>query len=190
MILRRLARPMLAGIFVWGGVQALRSPEAHAEAAKPLLDEAIAKAGDRLPAQVPTDAVTLVKIDGAMKVGAGLALAFNRFPRLAALLLSGSLVPTTLATHQFWTEKDTGQRTQQQIHFLKNLGLLGGLLLASADTEGKPSLGWRARRAGRVVQSQVHDLGDWAHDTTETVAGVVTAAPRKARKALEGVLPG
>ncbi|MGX7828558.1 DoxX family protein [Actinokineospora sp. 24-640] len=190
MILRRLARPMLAGIFVWGGVQALRSPEAHAEAAKPLLDEAISKAGDRLPAQMPTDAVTLVKIDGALKVVAGLALAFNRFPRLAALLLSGSMVPTTLATHQFWAEKDPGQRTQQQIHFLKNVGLIGGLLLASADTEGKPSLGWRARRAGRVVQSQVHDLGDWAHDTTETVAGAVTAAPHKARKALAGVLPG
>jgi hypothetical protein len=32
------------------------------------------------------------------------------------------------------------------MHFLKNLGLLGGLLLAAADTEGRPSIGWRAER--------------------------------------------
>ncbi|GAA4435833.1 DoxX family membrane protein [Actinokineospora soli] len=189
MILRRVARPMLAGIFVWGGVQALRAPEAHAEAAKPLLDSAREKVGDKLPERVPTDPVTLVKIDGAVKVVAGIMLATNRMPRLAALALTGSLLPTTVATHQFWSEKDPGQRNQQLVHFLKNAGLLGGLLLAAADTEGKPSLGWRARRAGKQVRSQVHDLGEWAHDTGETVGEVVTAAPRKARKALSGVLP-
>ena len=189
MILRRVARPMLAGIFVWGGVQALRAPEAHAEAAKPLLDQARAKAGDRLPEQLPTDPVTLVRIDGAVKVVAGIMLATNRMPRLAALALTGSLLPTTVAAHPFWAEKDPAQRNQQLIHFLKNAGLLGGLLLAAADTEGKPSLGWRARRAGRQLQSQVHDIGEWAHDTGETVGEAVTTAPRKARKALTGVLP-
>ncbi|UVS79938.1 DoxX family protein [Actinokineospora sp. UTMC 2448] len=189
MILRRIARPMLAGIFVWGGVQALRAPEAHAEAAKPLLDQATAKAGDRVPQQLATDPVTLVKIDGAVKVVAGIMLATNRMPRLAALLLSGSLVPTTLAAHQFWAEKDPGQRNQQLQHFLKNAGLLGGLMLAVADTEGRPSLGWRARRAGRTVQNHMHDLGEWAHDTGGAVGGAVAAAPRRARKALADVLP-
>ena len=33
MILRRLARPMLAGIFIAGGINVLRNPEAHVEAA-------------------------------------------------------------------------------------------------------------------------------------------------------------
>lgn len=189
MILRRIARPMLAGIFVWGGVQALRSPEAHVEAAKPLLDQLQSKAGDKMPESMPTDAATLVKIDGAVKVVAGLLLATNRMPRLAALALTSSLIPTTAAAHPFWAEKDPGQRTQQLIHFLKNTGLLGGLLLATADTEGRPSLGWRAKRAGKQLKSQAHDLGEWAHDTGETVGDVVTAAPRKARKALTGVLP-
>jgi putative oxidoreductase len=187
MILRRVARPMLAGIFIWGGVQALRSPEAHAEAVKPMLDQIQDKAGDKIPDRAPTDAVTLVKIDGAVKVVAGLLFATNRLPRLASLALTGSLVPTTLAAHQFWAEKDPGQRTQQLIHFLKNAGLLGGLLLAAADTEGKPSLGWRAKRAGKQLKSQAHDLGEWAQDTGETVGEAVTAAPHKARKALSGL---
>jgi len=34
---------------------------------------------------------------------------------------------------------------------LKNVGLLGGLLLAAVDTSAAPSLGWRARRAARRV---------------------------------------
>jgi putative oxidoreductase len=187
MILRRVARPMLAGIFIWGGVQALRSPESHVEAAKPLLDQLQDRAGDKVPERVPTDPVTLVRLDGAVKVVAGLLLATNRMPRLASLALTGSLVPTTLAAHPFWAEKDPAQRTQQLIHFLKNTGLLGGLLLASADTAGKPSLGWRARRAGKHIRNQAHDLGEWAQDTGETVGDVVTAAPRRARKALSGL---
>ncbi|SDI77095.1 Uncharacterized membrane protein YphA, DoxX/SURF4 family [Actinokineospora alba] len=190
MILRRLARPMLAAIFISGGIDALRNPAAHAEAAKPLLDTMIGTAGDRLPAQVPTDPQTLVKIDGAVKIGAGVALALNKFPRVASLLLAGSLVPTTLATHRFWDEKDSAVATNQRIHFMKNVGLLGGLLLAVGDTEGKPSLGWRARRATREVNKRAHELGEWAHDTGESVTETVAEAPRKARKALAGVLPG
>ncbi|HVK22324.1 MAG TPA: DoxX family protein [Actinokineospora sp.] len=171
MILRRLARPLLAGIFITSGINALKAPEAHAEAAKPLLD----KLEGKLPEQVPSDPVTLIKIDGAVKIGAGALLAFGKVPRLSALALSGSLVPTTLANHRFWEEKDPSVRQQQQVHFFKNLAVLGGLLLAAVDTEGKPSLGWRARRAAR-------DVGHWAKDTGESVAD----APKKARKALVG----
>lgn len=190
MILRRLARPMLAAIFISGGIDALRNPAAHAEAAKPVLDTMIGTAGDRLPAQVPTDPQTLVKIDAAVKIGAGVALALGKFPRVASLLLAGSLVPTTIATHRFWEEKDSAVAANQRVHFMKNVGLLGGLLLAVGDTEGKPSLGWRARRATREVNKRAHELGEWAHDTGESVTETVAEAPRKARKALAGVLPG
>ncbi|GAA2983020.1 DoxX family protein [Actinokineospora diospyrosa] len=177
MILRRLARPMLAAVFISGGINALRAPEAHAEAAKPLL----AKAGDKLPDNA--DPVTLVRVDGAVKVAAGLALAFGKVPRLAALLLSASVVPTTVAAHPFWEEKDPAERKQQLTHFLKNVGLLGGLLLAAVDTHGKPSVAWRAKRA-------THDLGDWISDTSDSVGSAVASAPRKAKKAVSGVLPG
>jgi putative oxidoreductase len=66
---------------------------------------------------------------------------------VAALALGASLVPTTFAGHRFWEEGDPKQRAAQKIHFLKNVGLLGGLLLAALDTEGQPSLRWRAGRA-------------------------------------------
>jgi hypothetical protein len=38
-------------------------------------------------------------------------------------------------------------RAQQKAHFLKNIGLLGGVLLASVDTAGKPGLAYRTKNA-------------------------------------------
>ncbi|HEV2368363.1 MAG TPA: DUF488 domain-containing protein [Acidimicrobiales bacterium] len=63
--------------------------------------------------------------------------------------LAGSLVPTTLAGHRFWEETDKQERAAQQIHFLKNLSMLGGLMLAALDTEGRPSATLRVRHAVR-----------------------------------------
>jgi uncharacterized membrane protein YphA (DoxX/SURF4 family) len=76
-------------------------------------------------------------------------LATGRLPRVAATVLAVSLVPTTLAGHRFWEGTDPQARAAQRIHFLKNTAMLGGLILAAVDTEGRPSLGWRARRAAR-----------------------------------------
>ena len=43
---------------------------------------------------------------------------------------SASLVPTTLSVHSFW-EAPEAERPAQKIQFLKNLSMLGGLLLAT-----------------------------------------------------------
>ncbi|HEX4357083.1 MAG TPA: DoxX family membrane protein [Pseudonocardia sp.] len=146
MLLRRVARPLLAGIFITGGIAQLRDPEAHAKAAHPVLDQV----AGLVPVEQPPSNLTLVRVDAGVKVGAGVLLALGKAPRLSAAALAASLIPTTLAGHRFWEEEDPELRSQHQIHFVKNLGLLGGLMLAAADTEGKPSLAWRARRAGRT----------------------------------------
>ena len=73
------------------------------------------------------------------------------FPRLSAAVLGGTLVPTTLAGHRYWEIEDKQERAQQRIHFLKNLTMLGGLLIAAADTGGNPSLAWRSRPAARAA---------------------------------------
>lgn len=155
MILRRIARPLLAAIFVSGGINAFRQLEGHTAAAEPWLDRTIGKNADRLPEQVPTDPRTLVQINAAVKIVAGSALAFGKAPRVAALMLLGTLVPTTLAAHAFWEIDDPAERDQQTIQFLKNCGLAGGLLLAVADTHGKPSAAWWARH-------EVREAGRWA----------------------------
>ncbi len=170
MLVRRLARPLLASIFIYGGIGALRDVQGHAQAAKPLVDKATGPVKDSLPEEVPTDPETLVRIDGAIKVGAGVLLALGKFPRLSSLLLSCSLIPTTLSTHAFWEIDDPEQRAAQQIHFVKNLGLLGGLWIAAVDTEGKPSVGYRARHGAHHVAEQTQHAVDSAKKSAHRVA--------------------
>jgi hypothetical protein len=45
-----------------------------------------------------------------------------------------------------------GARGVTSIHFLKNLAIFGGLLIAAADTAGRPSLAWRSRHAARSAR--------------------------------------
>jgi uncharacterized membrane protein YphA (DoxX/SURF4 family) len=172
MLLRRIARPLLAGIFISGGINQLRDAEGHAKMAEPVVDRVV----ELVPVEEPLSHVTLVRLDAAVKIGAGTMLALGRAPRLSAAALAASLVPTTLAAHRFWEMEDPEQRQLHQIHFVKNLGLLGGLLLAVADTEGKPSLAWRARRAGRTSAATaelIHrDLTAGLGRLSERVSGV------------------
>jgi uncharacterized membrane protein YphA (DoxX/SURF4 family) len=116
-------------------------------------------------AGIPTDPETMVRVNGAAQLVGGLLLATGHLTRPAAALLAGTLVPTTIAGHPFWAVDDPAQRATHQVHFMKNLGLFGGLLLAAADTQGRPGLGWRTshavddgrRRVRRAVRSARRD---------------------------------
>src|SRR5205807_669938 len=88
--------------------------------------------------------------------------------------------PTTLAAHRFWEEEDPELRSQQQVHFVKNLGLLGGLMLAAADTEGKPSLAWRARHAGRTSAATAELLHQDITEGLSSLTGQAGAAVERA----------
>lgn len=162
MLVRRLARPLLASIFIYGGIGALRDRKGHASAAKPFIDKTMGKVRDSLPEQVPTDPETLVAVDGAVKVGAGTMLALGKFPRLSSLLLTGSLTATTLSQHAFWEFEDAEQRSMQKIQFFKNLSSLGGLMITAVDTGGKPSVGYRARHGAHRFAEQTQHAVDTA----------------------------
>lgn len=222
MILRRVARPLLATIFVSEGIESLRDPGSRVEAAEPVIDlvaEAARPGAQKLAAAtsdavesattavderveiavgtssrskatgapsdgggadgptgtdaasvadhvheatstvrtevqavarggpLPFGAETYVRVNAAVQLGAGILLASGRLPRLSSAALAATLVPTTLANHRFW-EAEGEERRVQRVQFQKNLSLVGGLLLAAADTEGRPGLWWRAGHAG------------------------------------------
>ncbi len=137
---------MLGGLFIAAGAQALLHPKRYATQAEPLTDQ-VAPLLKSINPMLPTEARSLVQLNGAIQVGAGVLLATGTAPRPAAAVLAGSLIPATVVNYPFWTISDSDQRREAQIHFAKNLGLLGGLLLAAVDTAGSPSLGWRTQRA-------------------------------------------
>ncbi|NDK90643.1 DoxX family membrane protein [Gordonia desulfuricans] len=153
MILRRIARPMLSSIFIISGFDAVRQPTGRADMAGDFIESSLNALPPTVSGVLPSDPATLVRINGAAQVLGGLMLATGRYPRLAATGLAGSLVVTTFAGHPFWQETDPAKRAAQKANFLKNVSLTGGLLIAAADTEGKPSLAWRGRRRAEAAQA-------------------------------------
>ena len=180
MLVRRLARPLLAAPFVYGGISTLRKPQDRVPGARPVVEKIADAADKQLPVQVSQDVEQWVKADAAVKVAAGSLFALGKFPRLTALVLSASIVPTTLAGHRFWEHDDPTERFGQLSNFLKNAGLLGGLLLAAVDTEGKPSVGYRTRRAAKKA---AHSTEEGLDKASKRAAKARKKAAKKAKKA-------
>lgn len=154
MLIRRIARPMLATTFITRGVEALRSPKPAADATRSTL-EGLSKLPDPVGSNMPSDAETVAKVTAGVQIGAGLLLAVGRLPRLSSAALAVSVVPGSLGGHAFWNETDPVRKAAERKALFADVGLIGGLIIASVDTEGKPSLGWRGRRAARKVGERV-----------------------------------
>jgi putative oxidoreductase len=112
-IANRITGAALGIPFVWLGYEAATAPGNRVALA--------AKMGVPRPEEA-------VRFNGAAMVAGGAALAASVQPRAAALGLVASMIPTTLAGHSFWKEEDAQARKANRIQFLKNLGLIGGLL--------------------------------------------------------------
>lgn len=141
--IRSLARPLLAATYVVDGVSGLKSPAERVAAVR---------------AAGLTDPEKLVRVSAATQLVGGLALATGRLPRLSALSLAAVMVPSTYVRHPFWSAGE--DKAEQRTLFLKNLSMLGGLLLAAADTGGRESIphaaGRVSRRARKKAAKRVH----------------------------------
>jgi putative oxidoreductase len=172
---------MLASIFIIQGLDAVLHPDKKVPAAEPVVRPIAERASF-----VPDDVEQVVRLNGAVQLVAGSMLALGRVPRLSALAIAASLLPTTYAGHRFWETDDKQERTQQRIHFLKNVSIFGGLLIAAADTGGNPSLAWRGRHA---VSSAKRDVALAAKSakaqarTANTSAKVAKASAKTGAKA-------
>ncbi len=121
-MLKWLGRACLSGIFVIAGAEAFKAPGP--------------RTGKAEGAGIPEPELA-VKANGATMVIAGVMLALGIAPKVAAGLLIGTLIPTTLVGHAFWKEKTPQALAMQRVQFLKNLGLLGGLLWIIAESSSE-----------------------------------------------------
>ena len=177
-IVRRVARPLLAAPLIQSGVEVARHPGPRAEAAKPVLNQV---AG---PLRLPNDPVMVVRAAGAVTAAAGSLLAIGRLPRLSALAIVAT-APVVQPVEPFWKEKDPALRREKQATFVKTLGLIGGALLATVDTEGKPSVAYRGRKARKAAASALHDVRDEAAESVTTVRESGRQAAKNAQKAAQ-----
>ncbi|WP_019925084.1 DoxX family protein [Nocardia sp. BMG111209] len=146
-MLRRIAHPMLAADSIVGGVDALLDPEPRVRAVADLVQRGEKSLPPKVAAYLPGDATRVVRINAVVRISGGVLLAMGRMPRLSVILLAVTAVPTAVSEHDFWNEQDRDRRGAKRAGFLKQVSLFGGLLIASTDRAGKPSLTWRGRRA-------------------------------------------
>lgn len=86
-----------------------------------------------------------------IEVGAGLSVMLGFRAKAGATALMVFLVPATLIFHNFWTYPPAEQQVQM-VMFLKNVSILGGLLLVAAFGAGPVSVDARRSRRRPVEE--------------------------------------
>lgn len=179
---RTVARALLAAVFVREGLQAYKQPDKFVDTATAVTD----RLGSTLDSVgLPTDPRSLVRVTGMVQMVGGVMLATNTFTRPAALALAATLVPSTMAGQDVWSGPERPgdgpiPGAGDQTPILKNLGLLGGLLLAAMDTEGKPGLAWRTGHLAEHAQDSVKRAAHTTAKETKRAAQLTTKEARRA----------
>ncbi|WJY97484.1 DoxX family membrane protein [Corynebacterium fournieri] len=186
-MIRKIARPMLASVYVIDGVETLLNPAGHKDSSDSVLKKLRAVTPREYRGFLPKSPETAAQIVGATKAGAGASFAIGKFPRLSAALLAATALPTIAGRHAFWEAEDDDEKARRRTGALTDLGLAGGVLLATVDTAGKPDMKWRAQHAAQTAQKNVkqalptksetekawNKASDWFSDTTDQVTDYV-----------------
>jgi len=126
------ARVAMAAIFLPSGFQKLTHLSAFAAG--------LAQHG------APETAV-LAPLGACVEFFGGLLILTGTRLRWAALLMALFTAVAALISHRFWELGDLAARTQQQVHFMKNVAILGGFLALFVAGPGAYSVDhWLASR--------------------------------------------
>ncbi|PFG44014.1 DoxX-like protein [Isoptericola jiangsuensis] len=152
MLLRRLARPLLAVPFVHDGLSAALRPTEHTDAAREGADLVTRTLGvDPLD---DTQVSLLVRAHGIATVAAGVLLAVGRAPRTAALTLAALTAPLAAVNQPFTSKGEV--RKEKTTKFVRNVGAVGAAVIAGIDLEGRPGVSYRIGQkraaAGRSIE--------------------------------------
>lgn len=110
-----LGRFLMSVIFILSGVLKLT----HFAASASMM------AGNGIPLAKLALVISLV-----IEIGGGVALLTGFRVRQIAPIMALWLVPVTLVFHNFWAYQGAEQQNQT-VHFLKNVAIMGGLLVAA-----------------------------------------------------------
>lgn len=167
-LVRRLARPALASSFILSGIDRLKDPASatHLEkvvslaaASNPSL--AVLRGQERLVGQA---------LAGA-QVGAGVLFALGKLPRLSSTVLLGTGILNSYVEYMATEHETKDQKAARRSNLVKNSSLLGAIALASVDTDGNPSLVWRANKLGEKVAKKSEQFTAEVAEKTENLLG-------------------
>lgn len=176
-LVRRIARPLLAAPFIFEGVRTALRPEREIDV-YPEAFEAVDTALTKTSAPGFVDVRSIIRVSGAVAAGAGVLYATNRYPRAAAATL---LVTTSVGwagRKRVWELR--GQERVQEIQsILTDAGLLGGVMLAVVDHDGRPSLGYQVNQFVERSQKKQRELEKKAGQVEKKAKSSAQAAQQK-----------
>ena len=173
-IVRRLARPALATGFIAGGVDAFRNSSAAARELDPVL-KAVETAAPQLRPVTANRAVVAQGIAAAQVCAASL-LAVSKLPRLSSTVLLGTTALNGYTQYRSAPAGTKEEKAERRADLLKNVSLLGGVMIAAVDTSGNPSLAWRASHlAGDVRKNAAKVSKDTKKKLSEAEKAVQNA---------------
>lgn len=120
-----IGRVLLVFMFVYSGFNKISGFEGT--------EAAIAGKNVPLPAIATAIAIVIECIGGAM-------IAFGWKARWAAIAVAAFTLVATILFHNFWAMTDPAAIKTNQLMFLKNIAVIGGLLLVFAFGPGRYSL--------------------------------------------------
>ena len=187
-IVRLLARPLLATGFIAAGTDRLRDSGQTAQQLRPTLD----RVGRMVPSVAPVtgNPQLVAKALGATQVGAGALLAFGKLPRLSGLLLTGTAVLNAVVEYKNAETDTSEERKARRVALLKNLSLIGAVLLVAVDTNGRPGLAWRAGHLADDTRRSVASLGKDAGRTTRAMKKDAAKQLKKANRTVRTTAAG
>ncbi|WP_158562868.1 DoxX family membrane protein [Marinitenerispora sediminis] len=142
---------MLAAPFVLEGLEALRNPASRADGLAPTVRR-LAKRN----AWLPDDPELAARALGAASVAGGALLATGRAPRAACLVLAAQAVPTLVARVRDARDGDPEARGALRRTAVRDLSLLGALVLAATEPRRRPSAPRRrAEAAARLTAARL-----------------------------------
>jgi uncharacterized membrane protein YphA (DoxX/SURF4 family) len=184
--LRFAARSMLASYFVINGVKAVRTPSAFADEAAPVADKVLPAVRGLLPSEaagfLPTDATGVARILGLAQIAGGLSLATGLGRRCGAGLLALTMVPRVVSHNPTKPAADDRSRLGTDV------ALLGGVVLAAMDTEGRPNLAWRVNMHRQLAVKDIDKRKAELAKAGQSIAVDTGKRARKLRKQVEEVL--
>ncbi|GAA3295450.1 DoxX family protein [Arthrobacter citreus] len=187
-VVRMLARPLLATGFIAAGVDRLRDADQTAEQLRPTLN----RVGGMVPSAsaVTGNPQLVAKVLGATQVGAGALLALGKLPRLSGVLLAGTAVLNAVVEYKNADTDTPDERKARRAGLLKNLSLIGAVLLVAVDTNGRPGLAWRAGHLADDTRRSVSSLGKDAGRKSRAVKKDAAKQLKKANRTVRATAAG
>jgi putative oxidoreductase len=115
-----VARILISSLFLWAGSAKLIHWKGSAEYMK----------SKNMPTSLLPAAVLL-------QILGGLSILLGYEARIGTLLLIVFIIPAAIKMHDFWNIQDPMERTTQKTMFMKDVAVLGGLLVLLATGAGR-----------------------------------------------------